>query len=150
MRIHRFTTGPWVAVGELVMSRTAETHKICECSPGDSGQRPYGENIANARLISAAPDMYALLAEIKRYWGDYVSPALGTKMSSVLGKAVKEVSKDESPSQSRKQDISRLVNWHTGEINSQKLDMITLQTKVFELEARIDKLENRRERDGEA
>lgn len=61
MNESKHTPGPWYAVGAWVEHPDDGTADICNCGPESMGQnhlqRGYEEICANARLISAAPDL---------------------------------------------------------------------------------------------
>jgi hypothetical protein len=61
----KFTPGPWFGVAGMVEVQDDNKADICSCYASNFGQgsigRPRQEEWANARLISAAPDLlYAL------------------------------------------------------------------------------------------
>lgn len=61
----KHTPGPWHQIGFWVEHEDDDVADICLCDPEDLGQghlkRSADEIIANARLIAAAPDLYAAL-----------------------------------------------------------------------------------------
>lgn len=67
------TPGPWIAVGALVEHPNDRIADICNCDPIAMSQghigRSYDEQFANARLISAAPELLdvvkGILEEVK-------------------------------------------------------------------------------------
>jgi len=77
----KFTPGPWTKCGcghcELVWAADGET--TIHTSPDNEETRTAEgeESQANARLISAAPDMYAVLKDLEEsvdYWSEYDVP----------------------------------------------------------------------------
>jgi len=91
------TPGPWkygkeltAHAGEWLISLDRGNHRgmcIAETRPGS------GDEQANARLISAAPDMYAVLrelAECSQYWSEYDVPlGIHDRIAAALAKAGK-------------------------------------------------------------
>jgi len=61
----KYTRGPWKAVGAFVITKD---EKIDICSTCNVNNLPVREQIANARLIAAAPD---LLNALKYYRDEY-------------------------------------------------------------------------------
>jgi hypothetical protein len=64
-----FTPGPW-AVGRktarlVFAGADGQGAPICECSGAD--ETPRSEEVANARLIAAAPELLAVLHEVETY-----------------------------------------------------------------------------------
>jgi hypothetical protein len=63
----KFTQGEWIAVGAWVEVEDNEIADICSCNPASIGQdhlnRNHEEQIANANLIAAAPELLAALVK---------------------------------------------------------------------------------------
>ena len=69
----KFTPGPWtLGKGKVTIRETRETGSkgfIARCHmPGEWRYRSEEESEANARLIAAAPDLYAALREVLDDW----------------------------------------------------------------------------------
>lgn len=102
----KFTPGPWVVgdrrlVKHLHGFHTIETPvHIGGRWPGQQrgncivicyGHGPNGESLADAQLIAAAPELYAVLAELEEsaeYWGEYDVPlGIVDRIKAALTKA---------------------------------------------------------------
>jgi hypothetical protein len=58
----KFTPGPWEIIFEFNVQKTGAKRGICSCGGYQNNREDsYDENIANAHLIAAAPDMYEAL-----------------------------------------------------------------------------------------
>jgi hypothetical protein len=58
------TQGPWLCSGTSVSNPQANRPNAIICDVSGWGNRDEAEQIANARLIAAAPDMLAALYEV--------------------------------------------------------------------------------------
>ena len=69
-----FTPGPWIVDKHLDI-RDKKSHVIAQVShmPGKIGRKDVfnPKSMANARLIAAAPEMYAMLLEVKNVLQQY-------------------------------------------------------------------------------
>ena len=69
-----FTPGPWIVDKHLDI-RNKDSHVIAQVShmPGKIGGKDVfnPKSMANARLIAAAPEMYAMLLEVKNVLQQY-------------------------------------------------------------------------------
>lgn len=90
----KHTPGPWVLNGgyhPAYASISISAGKRGICAIASSIKRPGEESMANARLITAAPEMLELLAEYLAFNGDYASSmpedAWVEKVRAVVAKA---------------------------------------------------------------
>ena len=101
----KFTPGPWTLDSTLQYIRAPKEDEafigggaICEVqSPlawGGMDERVAQTRIANARLIAAAPDLYAVLSELEEsceYWSEYDVPlGMVDRIKSALKRAMGE------------------------------------------------------------
>lgn len=76
------TPGPWVAEGtEVYAGADCEFHAVADCSCNHTC-RHADETRANARLIAAAPDLYAA---IKNSDDQYWTPAMRAALAKAEG-----------------------------------------------------------------
>lgn len=93
MSAAKHTPGPWFAVGAWVEIESTTRPDICSCDPKTIGQtgRTYEQMCANARLISAAPDLLAVLQELQEsaaYWSEYDVPlGIVSRINYAIAKA---------------------------------------------------------------
>ena len=89
----KFTPAPWVADSYDIISTSSEGD-VCVATTVNADLAD-AVNIANARLIAVAPEIYDLLKEVEeefeheakqKYYG-YCNPSLQYKISKVLAKA---------------------------------------------------------------
>ncbi len=68
----RFTPGPWRSIGQrLIVTSQGAGLPVCNVLPGGVGPEKAG---ANERLIAAAPDLFAALAEIVEDYDNHTQP----------------------------------------------------------------------------
>ena len=83
-----FTPGPWVVEDDSPVTPWVRC-------PDDkstlSVSRPYRERLANAYMIAAAPDLYAVVEELEEsssYWSEYFVPiGIVDRLRAALAKA---------------------------------------------------------------
>ena len=86
-----FTSGNWDAVGLWVEHPDFETADICNCDVTSMGQagRSDEEQMANAQLISAAPDMFrAMIALTQSSAWDLIEEKTRLRIHAALTKAI--------------------------------------------------------------
>lgn len=96
----KFTPAPWKVVHEFNIEQAETRRGICSCG-GYSNNRKVEEtvkeNIANAHLVAAAPEMYEALSRIKilldEKWSGYygtVYPLIEAALSKAEGRDGRE------------------------------------------------------------
>ncbi len=98
----KFTPGPWIEAGPSSDGITIRVDSVVTDrfdDPGDLGDDicimpDYNDeetNVANASLIAAAPDMYAVLKDLEEsvdYWSEYDVPiGIVDRIKAALAKA---------------------------------------------------------------
>ena len=90
--LEKATKGPWEFVcgvgpgGEPTVSAGERCVATLPSIPGDAGYTVKEEDVANAHLIAAAPELYEALAEVKR-WIDGAEWDSDIDIDAVLAKA---------------------------------------------------------------
>lgn len=91
------TPGPWNIKAELnVMGyRGGSEATVATCggySTNRDAERVHEENIANARLISVAPDMLAVLSEVKAWYLSQAKAKMPVELCYALDAAIAKAS----------------------------------------------------------
>lgn len=97
MSAHKFTPGPWHVEGDLIcayFNRHGNRQHVNVAAVnyiGESEDTGGTEQEANARLIAMAPDLLAVLQELREsaaYWSDYDVPVgIVERIDAAIAKA---------------------------------------------------------------